>query len=302
MGPSGRQAALRGLQLAAGDAAGADAHARDDARGARVRLTGQAKGVAPGRNRSRSSSSRASTRTPSSPRWTPTPRPGDVANALAARQGRAGCRTRSIPRVGADCVVIGCDSMLYLDGALRGKPASVDEARRQWHAMSGRSGRLYTGHCVIRLQDGEVTHREAESACTTVNFGEPSEDDLTATWTAASRCGWRADSPRRSGRLVHRRNRRRPVQRHRPQPAHDAQVVRPRGAVDRRTLGRRTRVVGSWCAAACRPRSRPRRLRPPRTAGHRRLAVGQPRPARAGRSSSPTRTCCSTTPATFPAR
>ena len=54
--------------------------------------------------------------------------------------------------------------MLYLDGELRGKPASVDEARRQWQPMAGRSGQLYTGHCVIRLRDGAITHREVEPA------------------------------------------------------------------------------------------------------------------------------------------
>ncbi len=60
--------------------------------------------------------------------------------------------------------------MLYIDGGLRGKPKSIAEARRQWESMAGRSGELYTGHCVIRLQDGAVIHAEVETACTTVRF------------------------------------------------------------------------------------------------------------------------------------
>ncbi len=84
------------------------------------------------------------------------------------------------PSIASDCVVIGCDSMLFIDGALRGKPDSVADARRQWESMRGRQGVLHTGHCVIRLRDGSVTHREVESGATTVNFGTPSDDELTA--------------------------------------------------------------------------------------------------------------------------
>jgi predicted house-cleaning NTP pyrophosphatase (Maf/HAM1 superfamily) len=40
--------------------------------------------------------------------------------------------------VGADCVVVGCDSMLYRDGELRGKPSSEADAKRQWQMMAGR--------------------------------------------------------------------------------------------------------------------------------------------------------------------
>ncbi len=58
--------------------------------------------------------------------------------------------------IAADCVVVGCDSMLYLDGRLWGKPPSVADARLLWQSMAGRAGELYTGHCVIRLLDNEI--------------------------------------------------------------------------------------------------------------------------------------------------
>jgi septum formation protein len=82
--------------------------------------------------------------------------------------------------VAADCVVIGCDSMLYIDGRLTGKPESIDDARQQWQAMAGRAGQLYTGHSVIRLSDNKIILREAETSITTVHFGKPSPDDLEA--------------------------------------------------------------------------------------------------------------------------
>jgi septum formation protein len=82
--------------------------------------------------------------------------------------------------VAADCVVIGCDSMLYLDGRLCGKPQSAAHAREQWQSMAGRAGQLYTGHCVIRLLDHEIVHQDSETSITTVRFGTPSAEDLQA--------------------------------------------------------------------------------------------------------------------------
>ena len=82
--------------------------------------------------------------------------------------------------VAADCVVIGCDSMLSVGGRLCGKPGSADAAISQWRLMGGRSGLLHTGHCLLRLSDGAITHCEVESACTTVHFAEPTDADLRA--------------------------------------------------------------------------------------------------------------------------
>jgi septum formation protein len=105
--------------------------------------------------------------------------PGDITIALARAKAEA-VVVELPPSVSADCVVVGCDSMLYIDGQLRGKPESPDGARRQWKSMGGRSGVLHSGHCVIRLRDNVITHREAECCRTTVNFGKPTDADLTA--------------------------------------------------------------------------------------------------------------------------
>jgi septum formation protein len=105
--------------------------------------------------------------------------PADVVCALA--RAKAEQVAGELPRtVAADCVVIGCDSMLYIDGRLCGKPESVDGARQLWQSMAGRSGQLYTGHCVIRLLDNAIVHIEAQTSITTVRFGTPSADDLEA--------------------------------------------------------------------------------------------------------------------------
>jgi len=105
--------------------------------------------------------------------------PAEVTIALAvAKAERVADGLES--SVAADCIVIGCDSMLYCDGELRGKPTSEDDAKRQWQTMAGRTGELHTGHCVIRLRDNEIVHQGAESLVTAVHFARPSADELDA--------------------------------------------------------------------------------------------------------------------------
>jgi septum formation protein len=105
--------------------------------------------------------------------------PGDVANALARAKAEQVIADLD-PALTADCVVIGCDSMLFIGGALRGKPDSLTDARRQWESMAGHSGVLYTGHCLVRMHDGSVSHSEAEFGHTIVTFAKPTDADLTA--------------------------------------------------------------------------------------------------------------------------
>jgi nucleoside triphosphate pyrophosphatase len=112
-------------------------------------------------------------------RLDPDATPGDVTTALAAAKAEAVAHTLDW-KVGADCVVIGCDSMLYRDGELRGKPESPEAALQGWQDMAGRSGQLYTGQCVIRLRDNMIAFSEAEVSVTTVHFGDPPPGDLKA--------------------------------------------------------------------------------------------------------------------------
>lgn len=76
-----------------------------------------------------------------------------------------------------DGLVIGCDSLLDLDGRALGKPASAAQAVACWQEMSGRTGTLVTGHCVINAATGR---RAAAVAATTVRFGTPSEQEIAA--------------------------------------------------------------------------------------------------------------------------
>ncbi|HEY9304099.1 MAG TPA: nucleoside triphosphate pyrophosphatase [Mycobacterium sp.] len=105
--------------------------------------------------------------------------PGDVVRMLAQAKADE-VATKLDDAIAADCVVIGCDSMLYIDGQLVGKPTSAEAVRRQWHSMGGRVGQLYTGHCVARLLDGNPIRQVSESSATTVHFAKPTAADLEA--------------------------------------------------------------------------------------------------------------------------
>lgn len=74
-------------------------------------------------------------------------------------------------------VVLGCDSLLELDGRALGKPVTPDVARARWQAMRGRAGILHTGHCVIQPATGR---RVGEVASTTVYFADVSNAEIDA--------------------------------------------------------------------------------------------------------------------------
>jgi septum formation protein len=104
--------------------------------------------------------------------------PTDVVTALAAAKA-----ADVAERVGAthpDAVVIGCDSMLLIDGGLVGKPGTVEVARKRWLQLAGGSGDLITGHAVVRLVGGRRAGSAEGVECTTIRFGTPTDVELDA--------------------------------------------------------------------------------------------------------------------------
>ena len=71
--------------------------------------------------------------------------PGRLVTALA--RGKAGAVVERLPHPGT--LVLGCDSVLVFQGAVQGKPTSLDEAVHRWRALAGGRGALYTGHCLL---------------------------------------------------------------------------------------------------------------------------------------------------------
>ncbi len=74
-----------------------------------------------------------------------------------------------------DDVVVGCDSMLLLDGELLGKPHTVDETVRRWKAQRGKVAQLLTGHAVWFGGEWVV-----DTVATSIRFGDVSDADIEA--------------------------------------------------------------------------------------------------------------------------
>jgi septum formation protein len=72
-------------------------------------------------------------------------------------------------------LVLGCDSMLDLDGESLGKPASQAEVVGVWARLAGREAQLFTGHCLI---DTRSARRVRAVASTRIRFGRPTDEEL----------------------------------------------------------------------------------------------------------------------------
>ncbi|MBM9504595.1 nucleoside triphosphate pyrophosphatase [Actinacidiphila acididurans] len=102
------------------------------------------------------------------------PTPGELARVLAEAKAAAVAGGGAL--AGGE-LVVGCDSVLELDGQALGKPKDAAEAVRRWEEMRGRTGVLQTGHCVIDTRTGRSV---SETASTTVRFGTPDDDEIAA--------------------------------------------------------------------------------------------------------------------------
>ena len=72
-------------------------------------------------------------------------------------------------------IIIGCDSTFDVDGVSFGKPGSPEVARQRARAISGRSGLLHTGHCIIDTDKGVEI---ADRVTTKVTFSELSDEEI----------------------------------------------------------------------------------------------------------------------------
>ena len=91
--------------------------------------------------------------------------------------GRPGPGGRDAGAMGAGAFVVGCDSMLEIDGRIVGKPGDPETAVERWRSMRGATGTLHTGHTLVRLPDGATA--EGVSS-TVVHFARPSDAEIEA--------------------------------------------------------------------------------------------------------------------------
>lgn len=103
--------------------------------------------------------------------------------ALVLARAKATDVARRVRTDGQRALVLGCDSVLELDGQVHGKPSDRDEAIARWQVMRGRSGVLHTGHWLVdgrKRSHGGTRGTIGAAASTTVHFAHLSDDEITS--------------------------------------------------------------------------------------------------------------------------
>lgn len=114
--------------------------------------------------------------------------PTDTVVTLASAKCRAVADIYSTPSIdplpGEDILIVGCDSMLHINGRMVGKPHDAATAINRIREMRGGSAQLWTGHHMMRRStttDGSYSWSEVTAAAaTTVHFGDMSDAEIEA--------------------------------------------------------------------------------------------------------------------------
>ena len=100
--------------------------------------------------------------------------PKQLVNTLAQ------CKAEVVAAEFESALIMGCDSVLFVNGEIYGKPVDVTEAIARWQKMRGQIGELYTGHALIDLSQNRTLVR---CQVTRVYFAQIS-DRATAAYVA----------------------------------------------------------------------------------------------------------------------
>ncbi|MEH2459176.1 Maf family protein [Nostoc sp.] len=74
-------------------------------------------------------------------------------------------------------LIMGCDSVLSINGETYGKPPDISEAIARWQIMRGNFGDLYTGHFLIDIHQNRTL---VKSQVTRVYFAQMSDRTIQA--------------------------------------------------------------------------------------------------------------------------
>ena len=89
----------------------------------------------------------------------------------------AQCKAETVAPQFESALIMGCDSVLSLNGEIHGKPANTAEAIARWQIMQGNFGDLYTGHALIDLTQNRTI---VKSQVTRVYFAQMSNKAINA--------------------------------------------------------------------------------------------------------------------------
>lgn len=97
--------------------------------------------------------------------------PGALVETLAR------CKAEKVASQFSEALILGCDSVLSVEGKIYGKPANQAEAISHWQILRGNVGMLYTGHALIDLSQDKAIVR---CGVTRVYFAKVSDRTIKA--------------------------------------------------------------------------------------------------------------------------
>jgi septum formation protein len=77
----------------------------------------------------------------------------DQLTALEAAQINAYRKARAVAKKFPDALVLGADTLVYLDGVLFGKPASLEDAYGMLERLQGQTHQVVTAICLLHLRE-----------------------------------------------------------------------------------------------------------------------------------------------------
>ncbi|MBO7353182.1 MAG: septum formation protein Maf [Lachnospiraceae bacterium] len=77
-------------------------------------------------------------------------------------------------------VVIGCDTVVAYEGKILGKPHDEQQAFDMIRDFAGRSHHVFTGVCLIVIEDGRIAQTVNYSVSTAVNVSPMTDDEIHA--------------------------------------------------------------------------------------------------------------------------
>ncbi|WP_026730911.1 Maf family protein [Fischerella sp. PCC 9605] len=78
-------------------------------------------------------------------------------------------------------LIMGCDSVLAVNGEIHGKPKNAEEAYQRWQMMRGNIGDLYTGHALIDLSHNRTLVKCQVTRVYFASIGDRTIDAYVAT-------------------------------------------------------------------------------------------------------------------------
>lgn len=105
--------------------------------------------------------------------------PAEPTQSLVALLAQAKA-SQVMDRLSGDAVVLGCDSLLDVNGAPVGKPGDGPAVLARWQAVAGSTATLHTGHFLARRTASGASATASAVGSASVRFAAPTAAELAA--------------------------------------------------------------------------------------------------------------------------